>query len=213
MVQHLNLQDRSGPDEILGDLDIGLGGGGIAAGMVVGQNDGGGVLADGFAKHLPRMDEQGVQGSIGDLVYVDQAAPGVEQDDMKGLRLPEGDMITQEGCNGLWRIEWRGVDLEFASHLSGEGEGGKECHCLVPSNALHGAQFIKRCVRQLAQGAEFVEHLLRNLHHIGPLQPGAQEDRHELRIAQRVRPLACQSLAGTPTLRLVFQPVAFEHDY
>jgi len=89
VVENVNLQELAGPDEIAGDFDVGFGGRGIPAGMVVRENDGGSTLRYRQGEHLPRVNEDGVQGSLRDGVRADETAPGVEENDREGLNCVE----------------------------------------------------------------------------------------------------------------------------
>ncbi len=61
MIEHFNPEQLSGPDEVTGDIDVGLAQLGVAAGMVVDEDDGAGPAGDGHSEDFPGMDQDGVE--------------------------------------------------------------------------------------------------------------------------------------------------------
>ena len=59
MIEHVDLQQLPGADEIAGDLDVRLGGRGIAARMIVRDDNGRGVGRDGSGRSMRKPGEQG----------------------------------------------------------------------------------------------------------------------------------------------------------
>ena len=59
VVDHLDAEDLSGFDEFPGDLQIILGGLGVAGGVVVSQNDGGCAVKEGLLENFAGVNQAG----------------------------------------------------------------------------------------------------------------------------------------------------------
>lgn len=81
MVGQFHLEGLTGPDEVAGDADVGIGGGAFSAGMVMGEDEAMGVGHDGGAEDFTRMGANRVQRSDGHQMVPEDAAAGVEEDD------------------------------------------------------------------------------------------------------------------------------------
>ena len=67
-----------GLDELAGDVDIVLAGGGVTAGVVVGHDNGGGAFLDGGLEHFARVDDVGVEAAHGYGFLAQELVLGVE---------------------------------------------------------------------------------------------------------------------------------------
>lgn len=100
VVHKFDLKQLSGPHQVPGHFDVLLAGRGIAAGMVVHDHDGRRPGGNGRSEHLARVNEQGVQSSLGQHPHPDHAPPGIEEDHLKTTvrRTGSNASISYGGC-------------------------------------------------------------------------------------------------------------------
>lgn len=67
MVDHFDFEKLTGADDVARGPDVGFGRGRIAAGMIMDQNDGGGVCGDSASEHFARVHEDLVQNALRDF--------------------------------------------------------------------------------------------------------------------------------------------------
>ncbi len=79
VVEDFDFEKLAGADEVAGDSDVGLGGGGFAGGVVVHEHQRGGGGHDGEAEHWQRVDQERVVGADAEEVVGFDAAAGVEE--------------------------------------------------------------------------------------------------------------------------------------
>ena len=84
MIDHIDLEQLAGADQITGDFDVSLRRGGIAAGMVMRQSDGAAGCYNYRPKHFPWMHGT-YPASRCDKVVAQDASPGIEDQDDKGF--------------------------------------------------------------------------------------------------------------------------------
>lgn len=81
----------------MGHVDVGLGGGEAAAGVVVDHGEGGGVLADGDLQDLGDANGAHVDGAAIEGLAVDQVAVVVDAEDVELLAGVAGDVGAELG--------------------------------------------------------------------------------------------------------------------
>ena len=115
-------------DYIAGDFDVGIGWRGVAAGMVVDNDDAGGVGYDGGFKDFAGMDEEGVQGALAENLPADEFAPGVQVDDDEVFHVGPEDDAAGELLEEVGRQNFRGVHGDVAHGCVGQAH---DCgiHC------------------------------------------------------------------------------------
>jgi len=87
VVDELDPEDLPGPDQFAGDFDVAFGRLGLAAGMVMRPQDGGGGHRDGYPVHFPWMDEDAVHRADGHQMVTLDAPSGVEHQDNETLAI------------------------------------------------------------------------------------------------------------------------------
>jgi hypothetical protein len=87
MVEHLDLEELPGADEVPGHLDVRLGGLGFPAWMVVHEDNGGGTGDHGGPEHLAGMDQDRIHGSDRGQVVAPDSAPGIQVQDDEAFRV------------------------------------------------------------------------------------------------------------------------------
>lgn len=108
VVEDFDFEELAGADEFAGETDVAFGGHGVAAGVIVGEDDGRSIGDDGGAEDLPGMDEEGVEGAGGADMDPDEAAAGGQEEDVEGLGLPrEGRPVDELGEGASWRTGTR----------------------------------------------------------------------------------------------------------
>ncbi len=137
MVEELDLEEVSGADEVAGDANVGLGRAGISRGVVVGEDDGMGTRDDRGTEDLARMDEDLVEESLGDGLDAEEAAAGVDEEDLEAFHGGGDGVVAEDGGDGLGVVEDRGFLAKLLGQALGEGEGGLEGEGLVPADARH----------------------------------------------------------------------------
>lgn len=128
MVNHVDLQQLPGANEVARHLDVGLGGSRVAGGVVVHEYHRCGAADDRYTEYLARMNEDRVQGADGHKLVPFHPAAGVEENDHKtlglGVEVGIGGDVQPPVIGGLigrlanehglrhWTIP-QGNDLEF----------------------------------------------------------------------------------------------------
>ena len=152
MVQNVDFQQLAGANEVARDFDVRFGGSWIATGMIVRQDDRGGVGRDGWLKDLARMHQNRVEGTLGDFLKTDQLPTRVQEQDLEVLDLQHTIFLTQQVSNAL-RCVQRGQFLpDFLCHSTSQRERGLERDGLVPAYAFDLAQFRDARAGQIVQG-------------------------------------------------------------
>lgn len=120
MVEDFNSQDLAGPNKVASHADVPIGRGWVPARMVVNKDQGGGVLLDGLEKDFPRVDQDGVECSLRNVVNGDQAPPRVDQCDLKCFDSVEAVFLPQQIRNPFRCVQKRGVAISFSGKPLGE---------------------------------------------------------------------------------------------
>lgn len=159
MVEDLDLEQVPGADEVAGDTDVGFGGGGITAGMVVGEDEGVGAGGDGGAEDFAGVDEDLVEEAFGDGIDAEEAAAGIEEEDLETFDWGGDGVIAEEGGDGFGMVEDRGFEATFLGEAAGEGEGGLEGEGLVAADAA-AAELLPGGAGDGFEGAEPLEEFI-----------------------------------------------------
>ena len=186
MVEDVDLQQLPGADEVAGDGEVGLGGGGVAAGVVVDEDERGGVGGDGGAEDLAGVDEGGVEDAGGDALGADEAAAGVEQDDVEFLDLLAAKLVAQMVGDGRGVIKLGAGGADLGGHAAGEGEGGLEGDSLVAADALDLLEILEAGLGEGMEVAVVADELAADVEGGLPAQAGAQEDGDELGVGKSI---------------------------
>lgn len=79
MIQHPHIDQRQGVLQACGEQAVGLAGFGDAGGVVVGEDDGGGVVGEGALDHLAGVDAGAVDGAVEQGFEGQHPVAGVEE--------------------------------------------------------------------------------------------------------------------------------------
>src|SRR2546430_17426656 len=79
MVQDFDLEQLTGADQVARHFNVRFGRGGVAARMVMRQNDGGGSARNGALEDFTRMNQQRVECPLRYRLPADQASAGARQ--------------------------------------------------------------------------------------------------------------------------------------
>jgi len=210
VVEHLDLEQVSGTDEIAGDADVGFGRGGIAAGMVVGEDDGMGTGGDGGTKDFAGVDEDLVEEAFGDGIDPKEAATGVEEQDLETFDGGGDGVVAKEGGDSFGMIEDGGFPTEFLGESAGEGEGGLEGDGLVAADAAAAELLPGRPGDGLEVG-EPLEKFLGDGDGGGTGDTGAEEDGDEFGGAEGVGATFGEAFTGAICLPKVLNPCVGQH--
>jgi len=140
VIQHFDLEQLTGPDEVASHFDIGVARLGFAARVVVPKNDCGGTGRNCYPENFPGMHKDRIERANGNDVVAFDPAAGVQEQNAKAfaLRIEVGVFlhVSAPVFGGFrWRIAqgqlfwcWtftQGYDLEFM-RLGGKAEGLNE---------------------------------------------------------------------------------------
>src|SRR4051812_19977975 len=78
VILNLNLQNLAGFDQGARNFDIRFGGRWISAGMIMGEDDGGGPEDESGFENFARVDQQRVEGAVADNLEANRPQPSVE---------------------------------------------------------------------------------------------------------------------------------------
>lgn len=176
VIEDLDFEQLADADEIARDSDIGVGRGGIAAGMVMGDNHGGRVGENRRSKNLARVDEQGVESALGHGFHSEQSTSGVEQDRLKGFDGVALVFLSQQIGHSVGSVEQGGFGSDLRSNPSRERERGLESHRFVEADAADLLEFVERGSGEFRQGREAAEKIIRDLNCGGALESGPEQD-------------------------------------
>lgn len=79
MIQHPHIDQRQGVLQARGEQTVGLAGFGDTGGVVVGEDDGGGVMGEGALDHLAGVDAGAVDGAVEQGFEGQHPVAGVEE--------------------------------------------------------------------------------------------------------------------------------------
>jgi hypothetical protein len=210
VVEDLDLEEVPGADEVAGDADVGFGGGGITAGMVMGEDEGMGAGGDGWAEDFAGMDEDLVEEAFGDGIDAEEAAPGIEEEDLETFDRGGDGVIAEECGDGFRVIEDRGFEATFLGEAACEGEGGLEGYGLVATDAA-SAELLPGGACDCFEGAEAEEEFFGDGDRGGALDAGAEEDGDEFCGTEGIGAAFCEAFARTVGFRKVVDPGGLEH--
>lgn len=171
VVEDLDLEQLPSPDQVAGYPDVGLAGRRIAAGVVVGEDDGRGALGDGDGEHLPGMDQDLVQQALGDVLDGDEAASGVQAEDLEVLDGVEPVGFAEDVRNPFRGVQHWGLTVGLLGEALGEEKCGPDGGRPGTANALQLLEFIEGRPRD---GREPTEALHERLGGAGPAEGGEQ---------------------------------------
>lgn len=183
VVQDLDADDAAGFDELAGGLEVFGGGGGVARGMVVGDDDGRGGHADGLAEDFAGVGEAGVEDALGD--FHGRAAEAVflvegEDPDDFLVEMCGGGFEDGEDVRGFADQGERCAVV--AGGAAAEFEGGAEFEALDGAEALDAevGEFVLAGAGEAGEGTgELVEELAGEVDDAEAACAGAQEDGDE----------------------------------
>lgn len=92
VIEDLDLDAPRGEDEVAGDVPVAERGLGIARGVVMGEDERRGLVAQGVPDHLPGIDGARVHRALEERPLLEDLVLGVEEDDLEllALEVPEG---------------------------------------------------------------------------------------------------------------------------
>ena len=155
VVEHLDAQQVAGLGGAAGEGDILGRGGGIAAWVVVGQEERGAADAHGFLKQIGHAGVDGVDGALSDLADAEDAMAGIEQHHDQALVAGVVEMAGQH-AGGIGRaLDGRAFTGGFDLEATGEFESGLDLGCLGQADAVDGGEFVDGGVGEPAEGSEF----------------------------------------------------------
>ena len=129
-------------------------GGGVAAGVVVGQEERGAADAHGFLKEIGHAGVDGVDGALGDLADAQDAVARIEQDDDQALVAGLGEVAGEDAGGVGGGFDGRAFVERFDLQAAGQFEGGLDLGGLGQTDAVDGGELVNGGVGQAAQGGE-----------------------------------------------------------
>jgi len=210
VIQNLDLQQMAGPDEIPGDSDIGLGGGGISAWVIVGENDGVGTGSDGGAENLACMNEKLVEEALRHGVDPEKTPAGVEQEHLQTFHGSGNGVIPQEGGDRFRVIQDRRFLARFLGESAGESEGGFQPEGFVATDSA-ATQLLPGCAGNRFQAPESLQQFLGNGHGGSPTDPGPEKNGQQFGVSEGIGSAIGQSFPGAIGLMKVENAVIGRH--
>jgi hypothetical protein len=185
VIEDLDFEETPGPDQVTCDADIGLGRGGISAGMIVGEDDGMGIGTDGGTEDLPCVDEDLIEEAFGDCFDTQETASGIEKEHMKTFDTVADGFVTEEGGDSFGMIEWGGFLAHFLDESAGESEGGLETDGFVATDAGN-AEIVEGGARHGFEAAKALKETIGNSDGGGTLHACSEENGQQFGGSQTV---------------------------
>lgn len=183
MIEESKLEQTGGFGDAESEPAVGFAGGGIAAGMIVREDECVGAVEDGRAENFARVSEAFIQRTEGNFFDAEEVEFCIEQDDPEGFLAELAHFSTEQIINELWLVERRACE-SFASEACGEAEGCCELHGFRRADAFDFRKFGDARTGELAEAAESHEDLPCDVHGICAGESGAKEDGDEFTVAQ-----------------------------
>ena len=179
MVEHIYAEELAGVHDLTGDGDIFRGGRGVARGVVVGDDDRGGVLFERFLEDLAHAHGRGVDRADVDGVMAQDVVLCGERYDLEVLLLEVAHLQQEQvgdvgGGGDLRALFGRGEQEPAADFERGLDLGG-----FGFAHTVDVAEFFKGQPLQAGPAAVLDQHLLGELHHVESLNADAQQNGHE----------------------------------
>ena len=194
VVQH-DAERAGGRLHLRRHLDIGAGRGGVAARVVVDQDDGGGAEVEAPLYHFPRVDGGVVHRAARLFLIGDQAVAGVEEQHAELLdRLPRHGGVEVAG-QPVPVVE-KGLVLHLRTqHVQRGGLGGLDGAGGAGADALDLLQLLGAGGQHIGQAAETLDQRLGDGLGVLARVVGEEQDFQDLVIGQRFRAAREQPLA------------------
>lgn len=196
VVEQFDFEQVTGASEVARDADVGLGRQWIAAGVIMGKDDGVGVGRNGAPKHFAGVDGDLVEDSLGHGLHANQAAAGIQHDNLQSLDIPAGGFVPQECRDCLRGVQNGRFTPEFLGHPRRKGKGGLQGDSLVASHPT-GPEFIHVRTGEGFQGAEPLEQRFCDGDGRRAADPRAQENGDQFGVAQGRGAPGCKPFSGT----------------
>ena len=203
MVQDFDLEQLTGADQVARHFNVRFGRGGVAARMVMRQNDGGGSARNGALEDFTRMNQQRVECPLRYRLPADQASAGVEQHDLKILHLVNAILLAKKVGDAGRSIEQRRFAPELLGHPARQGKSALQRNGFVAPDPSDLAEVFKICSGEVVKCLKCFEKLLGNAHCRGAFGASPQQDGDQFRVAKSVSAAQNEPFAGTLMLRQV----------
>lgn len=186
VVEDLNIEKGSRFDDFAGDGGVFGGRGRVAAGMIVGEDDAGGVLANSVAKEFADADDGGVDGPLIHARARQDLILGVEQERAHFFLL-EQRHVGKEARGVGGRRDARFLFGGRVGDAAAEFETGVEFDGFDGTDALDGGELEEGDAGETREAAAVLQHLRGKIHDVDAFVPGAEEDGDEFGIAHDAR--------------------------
>jgi phosphopantothenoylcysteine decarboxylase / phosphopantothenate---cysteine ligase len=169
---------------------------GITGGMIVGKDDGRGVVRERLLQDLARVHAGAVYRAEEQSLEAYEPVAGVEEQAGEHLALVAGQLVLQVQADGTCVAQQRAVGDAGLRLTLAECEHGFQQGYPRRAEAADRRQATRRGRQQGAQAAERLEQAFGEAEHIDTPVSGAEAHGEEFRIAQRACPGAQQTLPG-----------------
>jgi len=175
--------------ELTGDLHIGAAWRGIATGMVVHADDGGGSVANRFAENFPRVGETVRRGAGTDLHLLDQAIFAIQAEHPEFLHLKPGQLGGEVGEHQDGFLEGNLGRLLLFQHATGHFQHRDQLQGFHSANSFQASKILLRPRNQAGERTGFGDESLRHDEDIVSFAAAAQEHGQQFRIAEGGGPM------------------------
>ena len=197
MVMHRDVEKPSCGNHLLGDPTVVGTRRGIAAGMVVHEDDGRRALCNRLTENFARVNKRGVQDAAGDADIARQPVLRIQNRHMKLL----DRQILERRCERAPHIAWCAQRLRLADALSGEPtpklQGGMNGHRSRRAESGHVSERGQRTIAESPQGAARPrEHVMRKRQRGASTGTRANDEREEFGSRQGARTKCPEAFTG-----------------
>ena len=184
VVDEVDTYNFSGAYEVSGDADIGFTGTVFPAGMVVDEDDAGGIGLDGGSENLPWMDEERIECSLADFLATDESVSGIEEERKKVFFSQKPGFLSEKVSDLFGLIHERGFPLHFPGQSRCQGEGTFKAYGFVAPHTRCPHQFLHGSTCQLLQRLEPSDQIFPGVDGGESFGTGSEENGNEFAVTE-----------------------------
>jgi len=208
MIEHPHVDQRQGAFQGLGEELVGVARLGDAAGVVVGEDDRGGIVVQGALDDFAGVHAGLGEGAAKQFFAGDDAVLRVEKETEENFMAQAGEVQAQIVAHQFRRDQSVAFGDFLAQGAARHFQDSLELREFSFSHSRHGTEILARGGKQAGQAAEALDEFARQIDGAFTGEAGAQENRQQFGIGKCRRTLLQQAFAGA----FIDGPIGDGHD-